>query len=148
MVLSVLKKFRLVILILLLSGTVGCSIWESFTTYFNVYYNAAESFEKAEEQIYAQQRDLFATTPLVIPGTANTELDKVIEKCSAILQFHSETGYVEDALLMLGKSFYYKGNYQKSQRKFEELVASQVESEYELEANLWIGKCQMKLKTI
>jgi len=89
---------------------------------------------------------LFSTAPLTIPGSANTELDAVIEKCSIILQFHSETGYVEDALLMLGKSFYYKNNYQKAQRKFEELVASQVESDYELEAKLWIGKCQMKLK--
>jgi len=144
--LSILKKIRLSFFILLLVVVTGCSVWDSFTTYFNLYYNTSESFEKAEEQIFAQQRSLFSTAPLTIPGSANTELDAVIEKCSIILQFHSETGYVEDALLMLGKSFYYKNNYQKAQRKFEELVASQVESDYELEAKLWIGKCQMKLK--
>lgn len=143
---SILKKIRFSFYLLLLVVVTGCSVWNSFTTYFNLYYNTTESFEKAEEQIYAQQRSMFSTQSLTVPGTANTELDKVIEKCSNILQFHSETGYVEDALLMLGKSFYYQNNYQKAQRKFEELVASQVESDYELEAELWIGKCQMKLK--
>jgi TolA-binding protein len=146
MAFSILKKIRFSFFLLLLVVVTGCSVWDSFTTYFNLYYNTIESFEKAEEQIYAQQRSLFSTEPLTVPGTANTELEKVIEKCSAILQFHSETGYVEDALLMLGKSFYYQNNYQKAQRKFEELVASQVEGDYELEAELWIGKCQMKLK--
>ena len=123
MVLSILKKIRFSFFLLLMVVVTGCSVWDSFTTYFNLYYNTTESFEKAEEQIYTQQRSLFSTKPLTIPGAANTELEKVIEKCSKILQFHSETGYVEDALLMLGKSFYYKNNYQKAQRKFEELIA-------------------------
>ena len=146
MVLSILKKIRLSFFLLLLVVVTGCSVWDSFTTYFNLYYNTADSFEKAEEQIFAQERSLFSTKVLTVPGAANTELTKVIEKCSIILQFHSESGYVEDALLMLGKSFYYQSNYQKAQRKFEELVSSQVEGDYELEAELWIGKCQMKLK--
>ena len=143
---SILKKIRFSFFLLLLVVVTGCSVWDSFTTYFNLYYNTTESFKKAEELIYDQERSLFSTKTLTIPGTANTELDKVIEKCSKILQFHSETGYVEDALLMLGKSFYYQSKYQKAQRKFEELIASQVESDYVLEAELWIGKCQMKLK--
>lgn len=142
----ILKKIRFSFFLLLFVVVTGCSVWDGFTTYFNLYYNTTEAFEKAEEQIYAEQRSLFSTKTLTIPGTANTELEKVIEKCSNILQFHSETGYVEDALLMLGKSFYYQSKYQKAQRKFEELIASQVESDYELEAELWIGKCQMKLK--
>jgi tetratricopeptide (TPR) repeat protein len=98
---SILKKIRFSFFLLLLVVVTGCSVWNSFTTYFNLYYNTTESFEKAEEQIYAQQRSMFSTQSLTVPGTANTELDKVIEKCSNILQFHSETGYVEDALLML-----------------------------------------------
>ncbi|MFI5238095.1 MAG: tetratricopeptide repeat protein, partial [Ignavibacteriales bacterium] len=37
-------------------------------------------------------------------------------------------------------------NYLKGRRKFEELISSQPESEYLLEAKLWIGKCNMRLK--
>ena len=110
---SILKKIRFSFFLLLLVVVTGCSVWDSFTTYFNLYYNTTESFEKAEELIYDQERSLFSTKTLTIPGTANTELDKVIEKCSKILQFHSETWYVEDALLMLCKSFYYRVNTRK-----------------------------------
>ena len=59
---------------------------------------------------------------------------------------YAQTSYVDDALLIIGKCFYYQRNYQKSQRKFEELLSTQPESEYVLEAELWIGKCQMRLK--
>jgi TolA-binding protein len=47
---------------------------------------------------------------------------------------------------MLGKSFYYQKNYQKSLRKFKELEETFPESSYLLESQLWIGKCQMRLK--
>jgi tetratricopeptide (TPR) repeat protein len=53
---------------------------------------------------------------------------------------------VDDALLIIGKCFYYQRNYQKSQRKFQELLSTKPESEYVREAELWIGKCQMRLK--
>ena len=139
--------FRKIFLIaFLLLGFSGCGIWESFTTYFNLYYNTKDIFEKAEEQILSQQKELFSTDPPTVSGTANTQLVKVIEKCSQILQFHSETGYVEDALMILGKSFYYQKNYQKAERKFDELIKNYPESDFKLEANLWIGKCKMRLR--
>lgn len=140
------QKIRLVLSFLILIFLSSCGIWEDFTTYFNLYYNTKEIFDKAEKQILEQKREVFSTEPLTVPGSANSELVRVVEKCSNILQFSSETAYVEDALMMLGKSFYYQQNYQKSQRKFEELLQSHPNSDYELEAKLWIGKCQMRLK--
>lgn len=103
-------------------------------------------FNEAETLIKEQKRDLFATTDLVIPGGANTNLNKVIEKCSRILQFGYESDYVDDALLIIGKSFYYQKNYLKGIRKFQELLATQPESDLLLETELWIGKCQMKMR--
>ncbi len=137
------KKYSFILLLLFFSG---CSLWTNFTTYFNVYYNTKELFAEAETLIKEQKRDLFATTELVIPGGANTNLNKVIEKCSRILQFGSESDYVDDALLIIGKSFYYQKNYLKGIRKFQELLATQPESDLLLETELWIGKCQMKLR--
>lgn len=137
---------RLLLFISLLFTLSGCGIWDSFTTYFNLYYNARKTFEKAEEQIYTQRKDLFSTEALVVPGSANTDLTKVIEKCSKLLQFHSETGYVPDALLMLGKSFYYQKNYQKAERKFEELISGYPENSNLLDSKFWIAKCKMRLR--
>ncbi len=133
-------------LILILTAITSCGIWDNFTTYFNLYYNASELFDKAEAEINAQGKELFSTEPLKVPGSANSNLVKVIEKCSDLLQFNSESAYVPETLLMLGKSFYYQKNYQKSIRKFRELEVSYPESDLLLETRLWIGKCLMRLK--
>ena len=124
----------------------GCGIWGNFITYFNLYYNAADLFEQAEQAIQNQKRDLFSTEPLNLPGNSRQLLVKVTEKCSKILQFHSKTSYVDDALLMLGKAFFYQNNYQKALRKFRELISTQPNSDLILETNLWIGKTEMRLR--
>ncbi len=124
----------------------GCGIWADFTTYFNLYYNATDLFGQAEDAINQQKEDLFSTEEKLIPGSATTNLNKVIDKCSQILQFHKESAYVDDALLMLGKSFFYQRNYLKALREFQELIATQPNSDLILETQLWIGKTQMKLR--
>ena len=42
----------------------GCSVWDNFTTYFNLYFNTATIFEDAENEILTQKRDLFSNEPL------------------------------------------------------------------------------------
>ena len=139
-------KDRIFLLLPLLIFLSGCGVWENFTTYFNLYYNADELYTKIEKQILDQKKDLFSIEPPTIPPAANADVQKLIEKCSAILQFSPNSSYVDDALMMLGKSFYYQKNYLKSQKKFEELIASDPDGEYALESRLWIGKCDMRLR--
>jgi TolA-binding protein len=137
------KQVFLVSVLLFISG---CSVWDNFTTYFNLYFNTASLFEDAENEILSQKRDLFSNEPLVISGNARTSLTKVIEKSSKLLQFYSNSSYVGEALMMLGKSFFYQSNYQKSKRKFEELLATNPDDEAVTEANLWIAKCLFELR--
>lgn len=137
------KKYIFLFSLLLFSG---CGLWGDFTTYFNLYYNAKDLFSLAETEIYSQKRPIFSTIDLIVPGTSATNINKVIEKCSKILQYSSETVYIDEALLMIGKCFYYQRNYLKSQRKFQELIATQPESDLIPEAELWIAKTQMRLK--
>lgn len=138
---------KLLVFSFLLLIVSGCSVWDNFTTYFNLYYNTATLFEDAEQEILSQKRDLFSTDPLVIPGNSKTALVKVVEKCSKLLQFYSTSSYVDEALVMLGKSFYYQGNYQKSKRKFEELLATNLDDDEEItEASLWIAKNSFELR--
>ena len=143
MLLFRIKHYHIFLVTILLAG---CGVWDNFTTYYNLYFNTVDIFEEAELQIKEQKKDLFGTEELPLPGTVNTQLTKVIENCSKILQFHSESDYVDDALLMLGKAFYYQKNHLKAIRKFEELLATQTESELILETKLWIAKTQLKLK--
>lgn len=141
------KSFKYFLVIFSMLGFSGCSIWENFTTYFNLYYNTSTLFEEAEKEIFAQKRDLFSTEPLIVPATTKASLIKVIEKSSKLLQFYSNSSYVNEALLMLGKSFYYQGNYLKSKKKFEEFLAAEKNDEEEIvEANLWLAKCAFELR--
>ncbi|HCY74810.1 MAG TPA: hypothetical protein DHV28_02730 [Ignavibacteriales bacterium] len=138
-------KFTAISFLLLLMS--GCSVWDNFTTYFNLYFNTASLFEDAETEILSQKRDLFSNEPLLIPGTAKQALVKVVEKSSKLLQFYSTSSYVDEALMMLGKSFYYQNNYQKSKRKFEELLATNSDDdEIITETNLWIAKNLFELR--
>jgi TolA-binding protein len=124
----------------------GCGIWSDFTTYFNIYYDTADCFEQAEQIIKDQKKDLFSNEEVPIPGTAGQLLNKVIEKASKILQFHSQSSFVDNALLLLGKSLYYQKDYLKAMRKFQELITTQPNSSFILESQLWIGKSQLRLR--
>ncbi|MBI5661310.1 MAG: tetratricopeptide repeat protein [Ignavibacterium album] len=139
-------KIKLIFAFSFLLTLGSCSVWQNFTTYFNLWYNIKTLFSEAEKDIQSQKKDLFSNEPLVLSSTARNNLTKVIEKCSELLQFHGNTAYVDDALLILGKSFYYQSNFQKAKRKFEELLATNPNEDLTLEANLWIAKCDMQLK--
>lgn len=85
-----------------------------------------------------------ARTQTLSPQQIIQNLTKVIEKCSKILQFETESSYFDDALFMTGKSFYYQNEYARAQRKFIELAALP-ENEYELENKLWLAKTHLQL---
>lgn len=124
----------------------GCTLWSNFTTYFNLYYNIDKLFTDAEKIIGEQQTELFPVRETPVPGNATQMLVKVIEKCSRLLQFHSKSSYVDNALLLIGKSFYYQQNYQQAMQKFRELIATQPNSSFILESQLWIGKTDLRLR--
>ena len=42
---------KILILLLLVFLFSGCGIWNDFTTYFNIYYDTADSFNQAEQLI-------------------------------------------------------------------------------------------------
>jgi hypothetical protein len=112
--------------------------YENTVSYFNAFYNARRLFSEAEDEIMASRwalrgKDLPAT-PAGIPSTAKAKLNLVIDKCSNILVFHSTSSYVDDALFLVGKSFFYQEEYLKADRKFEEMLSQYPTSSLHLEA--------------
>jgi len=124
----------------------GCGLWRDFTTYFNLYHNAKTLYYDAEEQILKERKDVFFISEAAIPAGANQNLPKVIEKFSKLLQFHNKSSYVDDALFLIGKAFYYQKSYIKASRKFQELIATQPNSSLVIDATLWLGKSEMQMK--
>ena len=137
---------RLSILFILSLSVYSCGIWANFTTFFNLYYDANDLFNQAEKDIKNKETDIFSVETDTLSASTNTLLEKVEDKCSQILQFHSESSYIDNSLFMIGKCYYYQGSYPKALRKFEELLATQPKSSLVLETRLWIGKTQMRLK--
>ncbi|NOX19061.1 MAG: tetratricopeptide repeat protein, partial [Chlorobi bacterium] len=129
--------------LLLLSS---CSMWQNFTVYFNRYYNAELAFEEAQEMMAKEKEGLFSFKEKKLSNNISQKLEAVIEKCSKIIQFDSESSFLPGALYLIGRSFYYQQHYPKALRKFQELY-TQNDEEYELASMLWIGKTQLQLRS-
>jgi len=131
-------------LLLILTVVSSCSVGEYLSAYFNTYYNASRLFTEAEEEIVAQppprEPDTTFLPPYNVPASTKTKLTSVVEKCSKILQYDAESSLVDDALMMIGKSYYYQNEHQRAERKFAELINGYPESSLVPEAEILLAQ--------
>lgn len=124
----------------------SCSMWNNFTAYYNRFYIAETAFEDGEEYLELnQEKPLFQLKEEKLPSQANKNFDIAIQYSSKILQFNKDTKYVNKAIYMIAKSYYYKGQYNKALRKFIELEGLNDE-DYILLAKLWIAKSELQMR--
>lgn len=147
--------------------------YENTISYFNAYYNAKRLFDEAEADVLAARsasrtRSL-ATSPsttfpsgafpsTAFPPTANptaqigsTTKQKfavVIDKCSNILSFYPKSSVVDDALFLIGKSYFYQEDYLKAERKFTELLSQASTGPLAFDAQLWLLKTLQRLNRL
>ncbi|MEO0288257.1 MAG: tetratricopeptide repeat protein [candidate division WOR-3 bacterium] len=100
----------------------------NFNAYFNIFYNAEKYYKLGIKPLEDDK------------PVDRTYLDKSIEKSSKILQLHQNSKYVDDALILIGKSYMYKGDYSKAIKKFTELIDYFPDSKYFEEALFYLGK--------
>lgn len=134
------------LLVALLSS---CSMYDNVTGYFNTYYNVKKLFSDAEYEIEnAPQKDRDTNYFAIynIPKNTEDKLDKVIEKCSKLIQFYPKSAWIDDAIFMIGKSYIYKGENESAIRKFKELTENFPESYLRYEAKLWIAVSSYQMK--
>lgn len=137
----------------------GCSAifgqrYDNFTAYYNTFFNARREFERAERQILLTDDpvdrsvflSLFPAGSGTTPGRGQTGgLDEVIRRSADVLRDHPNSKWVDDALLLIGKSYFYQGNYDAAAQKFEE-VLSLGESSLTDEAYFWLGLSRMEAR--
>ncbi len=124
---------------------------ENFSTYFNTYYNAKENFDNAYEDYvirilstYSERLDsLFITQKLTQEATDN--FNKSIEKSSKVIQFHKSSQFLDDAVLLIGKCYYYQGDNLKAERKFSEFISKLSTSNLVEEALLFLSRTQLRM---
>ncbi len=138
---------------LLLVGSVlaGCSSssfvgrqFDNFRAYYNTFYNARKSFDEGVRGLRAQQEQpIDLTTYLTLFGppapTANANaFNKAIEKSAEVVRRYPLSKWADDALMLIGQSYFYLGNYAGAAQKFRELVA--LGGAKELEARFWLAR--------
>jgi TonB family protein len=107
--------------------------------YYNTFYHAKKSFKKAESSQQKANRQIASSEEKRL-------YDEAIQKASKVLTFYSKSRWVDDALLVIGMSFYYQGEYVKAERKFSELVSGFPRSDLVLKARFYEAMCQYRLE--
>jgi cellulose synthase operon protein C len=129
--------------------------YEDFTAYYNTFYNARRDFEREERAILRADEPVDRTRFLSIfprpPATAagggrgSGGLDNAIRKAADVLRDHPGSRWVDDALLLIGKAYFYQGNYDAAAQKFREVLSLERTGLAD-EAYLWLGRAHMEAR--
>lgn len=127
----------------------GCSTslksnWRNFNAYYNTFYNAQKSYEAGLKKNQAQRREYNPLQPIRIhPVPVNAgaqDFDEAIQKSADILRRHSDSKWVDDAIYLIGKSYYYRQDYFSADQKFKELYITTDEPKMQFQSSLWQGR--------
>ncbi len=122
-------------LTLLLGILSGCGV------YYNTFYNAKKSFNEAEDERKQTK-----------PGQAlriRTNLYEVaIDKSLKVVENHPSSKYYDDAVYVLGVSYYYTKQYAKAERRFREILANYPTSGFARDSRLYLAKAMLEQEAI
>lgn len=137
------KGFLLKILLAVVLLSSGCA-------YYNTFFNAKKFYKDAEKERKQRLENLKKrgqSSAQNLDKPSSNEIknyDKSIEKASKVLEIYSKSKYVDDALFLLGKCFFQKGEYEKAKRKFLELIENFPKSNFYNDSQLWMAKTNIE----
>jgi tetratricopeptide (TPR) repeat protein len=124
---------------------------DNFSTYFNTFYIAQEDFESAMNDYrassianYNRRLDSLNVIP-VLPQPTKDKFNKVIERASKVIQFHKNSKFIDEAVLLIGRSYYYLTDYPQAERSFNEFLSKLNASNKSDEAILFLGRTKFAL---
>lgn len=106
--------------------------------YFNTFYNARKYFESAQGyQVPESGRP---------PARAIQDYEKVIEKCTYILNEHPNSKWADDALFLLARSlFYQRRNIMQARERFNDMLRVFPESKFIPESKIYLARVERHL---
>jgi len=128
----------------------GCTVtsflgrqFTNFTAYYNKFHNANAAFEKGMASLEERERAIDRTQYVAVfveprEQVNESPFEKAIQKSADVLREHPDSKWVDDALLLIGKSYFYQQNYVGAAQKFREAVA--LEGEQTPEARFWLAR--------
>jgi len=140
------KKVLQIALILILVAACGTPLeqpWRNFNAYFNTFYNAQQYYGDGLEQNERQTPDVNPLQPIQVflpPTNAGLQdFQLAIETGASILRDHPESKYVEPAIAIIGKSYFYRTENFAALEKFQELSRITT-GKMQQEAVFWQGR--------
>lgn len=139
---------RIISSLLLIIFISGCGSglkqrWGDFNAFYNTFYNAQNSYQNGIRSIESQNYIINAERPIRIHRTpvraGQSDFEKAIEKSADILREHSNSKWVDDALLLIGKSYFYQSQFFSAEQKFNEVLAATANQSSRQVAVLWKG---------
>jgi tetratricopeptide (TPR) repeat protein len=124
---------------------------ENFSTYFNTFYIANEDYESAMKEYrtstianYNRRLDSLNVTP-VLTQQLKDKFTNVIERASKVIQYHKNSKFIDDAVLLIGKSYFYLTDYPQAERSFNEFLSKLNASDKSDEAILFLGRSNLNI---
>ena len=107
------------------------TIFSFSCVYFNTFYNAENSFKKALK--------IIEESPIIIdeklPSQASKLLGEAIENSKLVLEKHSTSKYVDDAIFIIGRASFLRNEVAVAEKHFKKMLSWYPESKYE-----WVRK--------
>jgi outer membrane protein assembly factor BamD (BamD/ComL family) len=121
-------------IILKISVVIFIAVIFSDCAYFNMYYNAKESYNEAETKRKEKNQ------------VDKSLYENSLKELSKILEFYPDSKWVDDALLMMGLCYLRQEDYYKAQRKFTELITNYTGSELIDQAKIHLAEVEIAQK--
>ncbi|MFV0506120.1 MAG: tetratricopeptide repeat protein [Bacteroidales bacterium] len=150
-------------------------VYNNMTSVWNIYFNGKENMDKCEQKIegmpddYLHEIPLFKSTSEVASRAISSDVEYTIAKATKLIKSKSITKkpkrrsgrmtqkyrrlasraeyneWVDDAHILLGKSFYYKHNFLSAYDYFSYVLTNFPEDETAFEAHIWMMRCDIEL---
>ncbi len=139
-----------VCLLVCLSGCSSSSFlgsrFDNFSAYYNKFYNAERSLKEGIRNIEQQRKDEPIDQNVFIPlfgrnqhtFSQQSPFEDAISKSADIVRKHPNSKWVDDAIMTIGKAWFYTQNYVGAEEKFNELL--DIDSPLRDEANFWLAR--------
>ncbi len=106
--------------------------------FYNTFFNARQAFNEAEKTRKSSRLQ---------GGRIKKDLyQQAIEKSLKVIENYPNSKYYDDALFVLGVSYYYTDKHFIAERRLRELLANYADSKYAPEAELYLAKAKLELK--
>jgi len=114
----------------------------SSCAYYNTFYSARRYYNQAlRANRQPTKPGPGGSQPTGISGATSSLLDKSIEKCAKVITFYPKSKWVDDAIFLMGQSYFLKQDYDRAQKKFQDLAVYYPKSEFVPRAAFMIGQC-------